>query len=131
MHPRAAAVAVMVPVVLTGCGAAQEAASQSVARRFHAALDEQDGGAACALLAARARDEVEQSAGKPCSVAILEEDLPSPGPVEKVSTYGTAAQVRYRGETTFLSRFSDGWGVVAAGCAPVPGDRYDCQVEAG
>ena len=58
-------------------------------------------------------------------------DLVEAGASERVETYGVGAQVRYTHETTFLSRFEDGWFVMAAGCAPAPQDRYDCVVEAG
>jgi hypothetical protein len=114
-----------------GCGNTQDDAVETVAQRFYSALSDGDGAAVCAVLATRTRDEVEQSEGKPCADAILDEDLPQPGGTERVSTFGTSAQVRYFGETTFLSRFKDGWRVVAASCSPAPGDRYDCLVEAG
>jgi hypothetical protein len=44
--------------------------------------------------------------------------------------------VRWTDETTFLSRYADGWLVLAAGCTPMPasargGGRYDCKVQGG
>ena len=51
-----------------------------------------------------------------------------PSARQRVSTFGTAAQVRWTGEATFLSRYGDRWLVVAAGCSPVPGEPYDCEV---
>jgi hypothetical protein len=118
-------------LLLGGCGGAQNSDVEAVAERFYRAVGSGDGETACAALASRTQDEVAQAAGKPCQDAILDEDLLQPGGVEHVSTFGTAAQVRYAGETTFLTRFMDGWRVVAAGCSPMSGDRYDCQVEGG
>jgi hypothetical protein len=124
-----------VAVLAAGCANTQSSDVTSVAGRFYAAAHSGDGGAACALLAPRTRDELEQSAGRPCEQAIVGEDLSQPGESNRVSTFGTAAQVRYAGETTFLSRFKGGWLVVAAGCSPArdrgSSDRYDCHVEAG
>jgi hypothetical protein len=116
---------------LASCAGTQDAGVSATAERFYASVDEGDGEGACALLAPRTRDELEQSAGKPCPQAVVEEDLEVPSAVEDVQAFGTAAQVRWTDETMFLTRFGDAWRVVAAGCAPVPGDRYDCTVEAG
>jgi hypothetical protein len=120
-----------VAVLLSGCGGAEDSDVEEVAEQFYRAIGSGDGAAACAVMASRTQEEVEQSAGEPCQDAILDEDLPHPGASDRVSTFGTAAQVRYADETTFLTRFRTGWRVVAAGCAPVPGDRYDCQVAGG
>jgi hypothetical protein len=131
----AVTVAVSVAMLaLTGCTDAQREPVTETAAAFYTALANDDGAGACAELAARTRSEVEQSAQKPCEQAILEEDIPvldDAADPPDVSTFGTGAQVRYAGETTFLSRFRTGWLVVAAGCVPGPGEVYDCQVEAG
>lgn len=135
---RAAALAVAVAstLALASCSSSQTTAAAQASGAFYRALAEGDGAAACAVLAARTRSEVEQSDQLPCDRAILEEDIPdlsddgSADPRE-VAAFGTSAQVRYADETTFLSRYVDGWRVVAAGCTRVPGGRYDCQVEAG
>jgi hypothetical protein len=127
----ALALAVAAVGALAGCSNTQDTEVEETAARFYAALEANDGDTACQELAPRTRSEVEQSAQKPCAEAILEEDIPASGAQREVATFGTAAQVRYAGETTFLSRFQDGWHVVAAGCTPAAGDRYDCQVEAG
>jgi hypothetical protein len=114
-----------------GCGTTQEGAAEQAAQAFYGALDAQDGAAACDLLAVRTRSEVEKSAQKPCAQAILDEEIPAVDGSEKVNAFGVAAQVRYTGETAFLSRFRDGWHVVAAGCRRQPDGLYDCQVAAG
>jgi hypothetical protein len=114
-----------------GCGTTQDRAVEETAQGFYRALDASDGAAACDLLAERTRSEVEKSAHKPCAQAILDEDIPTVAGAREVSAFGVAAQIRYAGETAFLSRFRDGWHVVAAGCRRQPGGMYDCQVEAG
>jgi hypothetical protein len=121
----------MAAVALGGCTNPQEPAIDDAAQRFYRALGAKDGAAACALLAERTRSEVEKSAQQTCEQAILEEDIPTVGGTDAVNSFGVAAQVRFAGETAFLSRFRDGWRVVAAGCTRDPDGRYDCQVEAG
>lgn len=125
------AVAVAVITGAGGCGNTQEGPAETAAQGFYRALDANNGAAACDALAARTRSEVEKSAQKPCERAILDEDIPSVDGSGTVSTFGVAAQVRYAGEVAFLSRFRDGWRVVAAGCRRQPGGLYDCQVAAG
>jgi hypothetical protein len=118
-------------LLLSGCGGAEDSDVEEIAEQFYQSIDSGDGATACAVLASRTQDEIEQAAGEPCQDAILDEHLPLAGGAERVSTFGTAAQVRYGDETTFLTRFKTGWRVVAAGCAPAPGDRYDCKVAGG
>ena len=117
--------------VLTGCGSAQDDVVRSVASDFAAAVERDDGAAACRLLAPVTRSELEKAAGKPCRAAILEEDLPAAGAVESTAAYGTMAQVSFAADTIFVTEFRTGWKVLAAGCSPVPGAPYDCQVQGG
>ena len=77
-----------------------------------------DGAAACALLAPTTRSELEQSTGKECAVAILEEAPDAGGDGGDVQVFGVMAQVRWDGDTVFLTRMPDGWRVLAAGCVP-------------
>ena len=118
-------------VAVGGCSSSSAADVNAASDRFLQAVANGDGARACQLLAPRTRSEVEQSAGKPCPQAILEEEISAPGAMSRVSVFGPDAQVRYQRGATFLSRFSGGWRVVAAGCTPAAGDRYDCSVEAG
>jgi hypothetical protein len=127
----AAGAAASLALLLSGCGGAEDSDVADIADQLYQAIGSDDGSAACAVLSPRTQDEVEKAAGKPCPDAILDEDLPQPRGAERVSTFGTAAQVQYAEETTFLTRFKSGWRVVAAGCTPVPGDRYDCKVAGG
>lgn len=101
---------------------------RGVADRFYTAVAAQDGASACAILSPAARSELEQSAGKPCPRAILEEDVPAVAAPERIEVFGTMAQVRYAGETAFLTRFEQGWRVVAAACTPTRA-KYDCSVQ--
>src|SRR3954447_8772082 len=92
---RLGALGAVLPLLLTGCGGAQDDPARAAAERFYSALDADDGARACRTLAPRTRDEVEQSAGKPCAEALLEEDLPDPGAPGDVRVFGTGAQVRW------------------------------------
>ena len=136
MRPRAAtALAVtLLGTVVTGCSTTpHEDAVRSAAADFYAAVAAQEGDAACGLLTPRTRDEVRRATGKPCPDGLLTEHLPDIGEPVGVRVFGTMAQVRYDGETTFLVRFQDGWRVLAAGCADAPGSErpYDCEVQGG
>jgi hypothetical protein len=120
-------------VALGGCAAAggQGQAAANVATRLLTAVQGKDGAAACAVLAPDTASEVEQSGGKPCPEAILDENLPGPGAVTATAVYGQWAQVRIGADTVFLAVFPGGWRVVAAGCQS-RGDRpYDCEVQGG
>jgi hypothetical protein len=116
---------------LAGCASPHDGVVRSVASRFASAVEAGDGRSACELLAPVTRHELEQSAGTPCATAVLEEDLPPAGPVEDSAVFGTTAQVRLTDDTVFVTQFPDGWKVLAAGCAPVPGAPYDCRLQGG
>jgi hypothetical protein len=134
MRMNRAAALVVVAVVTgsaSGCGAGAESAPRTVGSAFAAAVSGKRAGRACSLLAPQTRAELEKSAGKPCASAILEEDLPSAGTLEKVESFGAMAQVRFAADVEFLAEFKSGWKVMAAGCAPVPGRPYDCQLQGG
>jgi hypothetical protein len=122
--------------VLGGCGAADQGDVTSAARSFYDAVGSGDGVRACAELAPPTRAGLEQSAGRPCGQAVLAEDLPPGDRVVGVEVHGQMAMVRWSTETTFLSRYADGWRVYAAGCTPPPersahADRYDCTIQGG
>jgi hypothetical protein len=119
--------------ITAGCASVndrQEAAS-SVAIRLLTAVQNNDGRAACAVLAPATAAEVAQSAEKDCPQAILDENLPGPGAVTDAAVFGQQAQVHTSTDTVFLAVFPGGWRVVAAGCTP-QGDRpYHCVVQGG
>lgn len=126
---RAAVVALL--LALTGCGSPpHEDAVTSVADAFHRAFAERDGAAACAELAPKTRSELEQSAGKPCAEAVLEEPV-EPSSSSRVEVFGTQALVGEGRSVTFLARFPDGWKVMAAACTPQRVGPYDCSISGG
>jgi hypothetical protein len=120
-------------LALAGCSSVGERgeAAGSVAVKLMTAVDSKDGASACATLAPDTLAELEQSAGKPCAEAILDEDLPKPGPVTGTDVYGQWAQVRLSDDTLFLAVFPGGWRVVAAGCTPRGERPYDCTLQGG
>jgi hypothetical protein len=121
-------VAAAVAVTVSGCAGAQDSAVTSAASQLLAAAGAGDGAAACELLAPAARTELEDTTGKPCERAILDEDLEPGSEAVEVEVFDTMAQVVLGQETMFLSRFDGRWLVVAAGCTPVPGHPYDCSI---
>jgi hypothetical protein len=129
----AAALAALALSALAGCASVGErgTAAAAVATRLLTAVDDKDGAAACAVLAPDTASALEQSAGKPCAQAILDEDLPAPGAVTGVDVYGQWAQVRLADDTIFLAVFPGGWRVVAAGCVPRQNRPYNCELQGG
>jgi hypothetical protein len=118
--------------LLGACGASDRAPdAAATTERFHAALEAQDGGGACALLAPQTASKLEQQEGAPCQEAILELELPTGATAAKTSVYVTSAAVSLtEGGQTFLDEFADGWRVSAAGCVPTAPDLpYDCELE--
>jgi hypothetical protein len=132
-----------VPLLLItgGCGGARNDEVEGAAREFYDALATRDGARACQLLAPPTRQDVEQSAGKPCDQAIVDDEITPAAGTPNVEVYGVMGQVRWDGETTFLTRYQDGWRVLAAGCALPSGtstddtndagdpERYECSVK--
>jgi hypothetical protein len=118
-------------VALAGCGGSQDAPVESVAERFYAAVQAQDGASACALLAPETRSEVEQTSGSPCAQGLFEAGIPSARSPLAISVFGTMGQVRYDGETAYLTRFGTTWLVMAAGCTKQALGPDDCLVKGG
>jgi hypothetical protein len=126
---------VVVPALLliglaTGCSGSTDG-PRSAAQAYAKDVAGGDGTAMCRLLAPETRAEVAQSGQSPCAQAIVDEDLPDPGDVQRTQVWGRAAQVRMAGDTVFLSQFASGWKVVAAGCTPRGSRPYDCLVQGG
>jgi len=116
-------------LLLTGCAHGSTDGSSRAALGFATAVASRDGGAACTLLAPATRAALESSQKQPCEKAVLGADLPSSRSVRRAEQYGGESLVVLDKDTVFVSRFSIGWRVVAAGCK----DRglklpYDCQL---
>ncbi|MFF5922822.1 hypothetical protein ACFY8C_31575 [Streptomyces flavochromogenes] len=114
-----------------GCGApaARKDAAAAAGTAFEAAVAAGDHVRACALLAPQSRRQLEQNEQKTCPAAFASQQLPTADGVEGVEAYGRQAMVRMAGDTLFLSLFTGGWKVVAAGCTHRPDQPYDCLIK--
>ncbi len=129
MRPFAIAVGAAA-VLLGGCArGSDESEIKQVTGRFATAVEQKDGQVACSQLTADTREELESSEGEPCEKAILSLEVRG-SPVSRVRVDVTSASARLaRGGTVFLDDTPAGWRISAAGCKPVPGRPYDCDVE--
>jgi hypothetical protein len=118
----------MVTAAASGCANGDNRVVTVVAENFYAAVRAGDGAGACHLLAPRTRSELEESAGKACDTAVLEEDIPEVDDVAASTVYGSMAQVRSGADTAFLAWFPFGWRVMAVSCSPVLNHPYECKV---
>lgn len=118
---------------LGGCGTVAERRDdvRDTAVAFERALSEGAYDRVCAVLAPGTVEELEQSAGTPCAEAVGEESLPPGGAVRRTDVYGNQARAVLSSDTLFLSRFTSGWRVVAAGCEPRPEEPYQCRIKGG
>lgn len=115
-------------LLLAGCAGAQDDPARAAAERLLIAAGRADGAAACDTLAPATRTELEETSGKPCARAVLEEDLGAEDGPSRVTVFDGMAQVVRGSQTVFLSRFDDQWLVVAAACTPVASRPYDCSI---
>jgi hypothetical protein len=113
-------------VVLTGCSSMQQPEVEEVAASF------EDAGAdpetRCDLLAPATLAAFEEEESASCSEAIQDVPLEG-GEIESVEIWGGDAQVRFSGDTLFLTETHTGWRVTAASCRPRGDAPYDCEVE--
>ena len=108
---------------------ADDPAAGDTVARFSAAIERQDGEAACDQLGEHTRSELESQRQKPCEEAILELEL-SGGEVSEVDVADTSAAVDLgEGGRAYLDRTSEGWRISAAGCDLLPEQPYDCELE--
>ena len=132
MGPRLASLACLLALALAGCGSAdREDDVAAVAKRFHAALENKDGQAACDELNEQTASKLEGQEQKPCPAAILSLELPKGATVADTRVYVTSAFAQLaEGGTDFLDEGPEGWKIAAAGCEPTaPSQPYDCQLE--
>ena len=132
MGLKPAAVACLLATALAACGTAdRERDAAAVTERFHAALDANDGRAACEELSEETASKLEQQEGKPCEEAVLGLELPKGGTVtvrevEERSAYTELSA----GGADFLDEGPTGWEISAAGCRPTAPDQpYECVLE--
>lgn len=117
----------LLPALLCSCTSSQQDEAVEAADRFVTAVSEDDGEAACAVLAPATVSELVRAAKKPCHEAVLEEAKVA-GPRVDADTFGTMAQIRYRDDVLVVTRFQTGWNVLAAACTHRSGDPYDCAI---
>ena len=118
-------------LAVAGCASAQTSDVSDTAKAFSAAMSGGDGTKACALLTTDVAEAVSQDRGGACAEVILEEGWGSTGEVVSVQVAGQRAWVVLDTDTVFLSRFPDGWRVIAAGCTTRDTARpYDCVIQA-
>ena len=132
MGPRVASLACLLTLALVGCATAdREDDAGAVAARFHAALEQGDGQAACDQLNEETASKLEKQEKKPCAEAILSLELPKGGTVADTRVYVTSAFTTLaEGGSDFLDEGPNGWRVSAAGCQPTaPSHPYDCELE--
>ena len=128
---RALPAVVAVAALATGCGSGHEDAVLDVGDTYGQAVSSGRWASACALLAPTTRSELQQSAGKPCDQALREEEPPAVSGDPAVHVYGSQAQLKYDGETLFLSQYDGRWRIVAAACEPRSRRPHDCSVKVG
>jgi hypothetical protein len=117
-----------------GCGRSDDRdQARTAAERLYAAIDADDGAAACRELSTQAAEELESQEQSPCEEAILDLDLQTGTPsAESVELFLTSAAVRLTGgDTVFLDETKQGWRVSALGCREqAPDAPAQCEVQA-
>ncbi len=112
-----------------GCtSGAEQSRVRAVAAEFVTAVQDGNGGDACALLTSEAEKSVSGATDVPCATAVLNLDE-NGSQLHGIEIWGDAAQVKLGTDTVFLRRLPTGWQVHAAGCQPQPGAAYDCEVQ--
>lgn len=114
-------------VMLGGCGAPADPGA--TAEQFREALANDDGQAACQLLAPSTVEEIELTEGMPCDEALPGLGLPASGGFDSAETYGRNAQAVFDDDVLFLTESGQRWLVTAAGCTPRGERPYDCDVK--
>ena len=130
---------VAVVALLAGCAARPDAvAADAAVHDFYAAVADEDGDAACALLAPSALENLESDSDEPCAEAVLDGDVGATltarvpdGPATSVHVAGRAAQVVLPDDVVFLTVDGDAWRLTAVGCDARPERPYDCVIEGG
>ncbi|WP_063898515.1 hypothetical protein [Streptomyces sp. IMTB 1903] len=124
---------VVAVALLTGCGASavRVDGARDAARVFERALALREFAAACELLAPQTRTQLEHDEQQRCAQALERQELPVSAAVGTTEVYGRMALVRAERDALFLSQFTGGWRVVAAGCTPQGDQPYRCSLKGG
>jgi uncharacterized protein YceK len=130
---RARSILLLLAVVLAGCGTSTDRdQARAAVERLYAAVDRDDGDAACRQLSTATALALAQQDGRPCGRAIAALDLQG-GAITGVRVYVTNAKVDVSsGESAFLGHTPDGWKVTAVGCrkrGDVQSRPMDCEAE--
>lgn len=132
---RRALAAVMMAATVVGlsnCSELPDRKTAAVAAAdFERALRNGRSAEACRALAPATRRELEQAAKTGCGQGLMAQELTAATGVRTVDVYGMQARAVFDSDTVFLSRFSSGWKVTAAGCTPRPERPYDCAIKGG
>ena len=132
MGLKPAVFACVLALSLAACGTGgRERDAAGVAERFHAALEQDDGRAACEELNPETASRLEQEEKKPCEEAVTSHEIPKGGSVADTRVYMTSALVSLaEGTVDFLDESSEGWWISAAGCTRTePTQPYDSELE--
>jgi hypothetical protein len=124
---------VLVGAALTGCATTtRDSDAAGVSDRFHSALEDGNGAAACRELSSETRKKLERDEGQACDEAILGLDLPAGARAARAKVYVRTALVELKGPSSaeFLDEGPDGWKISAAGCSSgAPDQPFDCELE--
>ncbi|MFI5683146.1 hypothetical protein [Streptomyces sp. NPDC051636] len=128
-----AAVGVVLAAAVSSCGTVSERRDdvRDTAVAFEKALSDGAYDRMCTVLSPGTVEEVQQSAHSTCAKALSQESLSPGGALRLVDVYGDQARAVLARDTLFLSRFTAGWKVVAAGCEQRPSQPYQCQIKSG
>jgi hypothetical protein len=127
-----AVAACLLAVALSACGTAdRERDAAAVSERFHAALEANDGPAACRELSEETASKLERQQETPCEEVILGLELPRGGTATVREVEVRSAYVELSvGGADFLNEGPRGWEISAAGCRPTaPEQPYECVLE--
>lgn len=101
-------------------------------RAFAAALEQENGAAACGLLSTDAQTSIETARKKPCDQGVVEvkDDVKPGGAPSDTDIAERSAIVKTSPDhAAFLDKTAAGWKVSASGCKRQAGDaRYDCEL---
>jgi hypothetical protein len=130
--PRRLTAAMLGALALAACGCGTDASerdARSAVEAFYAAYAAKDGAGACRQLSEDASSALETSEKEPCERAVLSVELKR-APIARTSVWVTSAEVKLaNGGAVFLDEIGGRWRIGAAGCSPLPGQPYDCDLE--